>query len=257
MKGLVTSMNILGHPYVAFKTIGKLTPLVVAGSLLPDLVPFVPNSVFTFQEIHESPDLFFDFLQRNYPKKKDLALGMMSHSVKLGADKFNQEIEGWLLAGNQETRKELAEKIVDCSGVSAEVAEKFRLHNYLWLGIDVYLLKNKQEFIIDLAKVYPQIDCLEIATLLSEAFQKDTNKVLRMVDYLLLPLTQKQIVTLDDLSSAWRIMMAGLPEKDNVNETKAFLLFEEIYERFEEKWEKILEGTIGEVGRTMEPFLGS
>ena len=36
---------------MAYKVVGKLNPYLAAGSHLPDLVSFVPNSVFSFGEI--------------------------------------------------------------------------------------------------------------------------------------------------------------------------------------------------------------
>ncbi len=35
------------------------------GSYLPDIVPFVPNSVFEFEEIHEGGEKFLDFLDQH------------------------------------------------------------------------------------------------------------------------------------------------------------------------------------------------
>lgn len=37
-------MNVLGHSYVAYKVLDRLDKWVVAGSWLPDLVPFVPET---------------------------------------------------------------------------------------------------------------------------------------------------------------------------------------------------------------------
>ena len=54
-------MNVLGHPYVAYRVFGRLDEWIVAGSWLPDLVPFVPDSVFEFEEIHESGERFLKF----------------------------------------------------------------------------------------------------------------------------------------------------------------------------------------------------
>jgi len=238
---------------VVFKVTGRINPYLVAGSHLSDLVPFVPDSVFTFEEIHESPEKFLKFLDKKYSHARDLALGMMSHSVKFGADRFNREIEDWLIKSEDEEIK-LARKIVDCSGVSTEVARKSRLHNYLWSGMDTYLLNTKPKFIKDLANLHREINREELAILLAEGFGKDKKEVKRMIDYLLVPIKPEFLASLEGLVKIWKIALAGLPEKDKVNEEKTVRLFTYICERFENQWEDILEKVVSDVRIRMESF---
>ncbi|MCG2686187.1 hypothetical protein L6258_02355, partial [Candidatus Parcubacteria bacterium] len=115
-------MNILGHPYVADESVGPLDKWLLTGSYLPDLVPFVPNSVFKFEEIHEGGERFLQFLDEHAPDKRNLALGMLTHGVKYGADKFSRDIEEQF----EESREDLAKKIAAASGVSIEVARSGR-----------------------------------------------------------------------------------------------------------------------------------
>lgn len=248
-------MNILGHAYVAFKVTGRLNKYLVAGSHVPDLVPFVPDSVFSFEEIHESGDKFLKFLEEKHPYARDLALGMMVHSVKYGADKFNRAIEEWLLADNEESRSELAREIVDCSGVNLEVARKGRIHNYLWAGIDFYLLKKQRQFVGDLAETHRLINREEIASLLAEGFRKEEKEVKRMVDYLLKPTRPELLTSLEGLVEIWKKFLAVLPEKDAVNETKTIWLFGKIYLLFENQWEKILLEVVTDVKKRLGSFL--
>jgi len=136
-------MNILGHAYVAVKALSGKKSLLITGSLLPETSPFILNNPFTWKEIHESGDKFLKFLDSHYPDKRDLALGIMAHSVKYGADKYNRDIEKWLLKDNLKLKRKLALRIVDCSSISLKVAEEARMHNYLWGGVDVFLLQKK------------------------------------------------------------------------------------------------------------------
>ncbi|MBM3209295.1 hypothetical protein FJZ40_03325 [Candidatus Shapirobacteria bacterium] len=243
-------MNFLGHSYAAFKVEGRINPYLVAGSWLPDLVPFVPSPVFTFAEIHESPDKFLRFLDKKYPYARDLAIGMMTHSVKYGADRFNREIEGWLIEDQRE-KIELAKKIVDCSGVSLEVASKARLHNYLWSGIDLYLLNSKPEFVHGLAEFYPKINHEELVRLLAECFAKEGKEVRGMINCLLAPIRPEFFTSLSGLVKIWKVALAGLPEKDEIDEEKTVRLFREIYQLFSNKWGSILEKVIIDVERRM------
>lgn len=248
-------MNVLGHPYVASKVTGRLNKYLVIGSHLPDLVPFVPNPIFTFEEIHEGGEKLLRFLDEKYPRARDLAIGMITHSYKFGADKFNREIENWLLDDNKQIRDELALKIVDCSAVTLRVAKKYRMHNYLWSGIDLYLLEHETKFVRDLAEIHGKINRKEIADLLAECFEKEQREVKRMVNYLLKPIKPELFISLDGLTSVWKVALAGLPEKDKVDKEKTKKLFKEIYQRYKNRWQDILEKVITDVKVKVKPFL--
>lgn len=43
-------MNILGHPYVAYKVAGRLNKYLVAGAHLPDMALFVPSRFFLLKK---------------------------------------------------------------------------------------------------------------------------------------------------------------------------------------------------------------
>lgn len=59
-------MNVIGHPYIASKVFGRLTEDLVLGSFISDIVPFVPSSVFEFEEIHEGGEKFLELI---FPKQ--------------------------------------------------------------------------------------------------------------------------------------------------------------------------------------------
>jgi hypothetical protein len=241
-------MNIIGHPYVAFKTWGKMDSYLAAGSHLPDIFPFASVSVFKFDEIHEGGEKLLTFLRKNYPDRIGLAVGMICHSVKYGADRFNSEIGNWLLTGKPTLKKSLSEKIADCSSIDFETAKTARLHNYLWTGVDLYLLKNEKKFIDDLAKAHSEINLEEISDILARAFHKNKDNVRSVVDQFFNPFKSESLLfSVSELVKIWKRVLAGLPEKDNIDEKKTVLLFEEIYSIFEDQWKDILATTINEV----------
>ncbi|MFH1561494.1 MAG: hypothetical protein ABID04_02860, partial [Patescibacteria group bacterium] len=223
-------MNILGHPFVACTVLKKVNWQIVAGSILPDIVPFVPQSVFSFEEIHENPERFLFFLEKNYPSEKDLALGMMTHSVKFGADRFSPMIEKRLLGTDLKARKQLANKIVDCSGVSLEMAQTARIHNYLWAGFDVYLLKQKSDLVEEIRSVCQEIDQDRTTDLLAEWAKKDRFRVRKIVAVLFDFLKFDPFASVSCLVSGYKSFFAGLPEKDALIQGKTERLFEEIYQ---------------------------
>ena len=104
-------MNIIGHNYIAYKLLGKITPNTFLGSHIPDFVPFLPSSVFSFDEIHENHERLLKFVQKKYPDAVDLPLSMLCRSVKHGADEYNREIDEWLLKENEELMDKLSKMI--------------------------------------------------------------------------------------------------------------------------------------------------
>lgn len=180
---------------------------------------------------------------------------MMAHSVKYGVDKFNREIDQWLLKMRPKLAGSLAKKIVGCSGVTFEVTQKGRMHNYLWTGIDLYLLDSERAFVKKLADVHKKIDREEIASLLAEGFGKKPREVKRMLTYFFASIKPEYLLSINGLVKIWKKALAGLPEKDQVDEKKTARLFEEIYGLFKNQWEGILHRVIEDVKLRMSPFL--
>lgn len=236
-------MNVIGHPYVAFKALGRLTEDLVLGSYLPDIVPFVPNSVFEFREIHEGGKKFLDFLDKRRPEKRDLALGMLCHGDEFGADKFSKRIEERF----EDQREELAERIAEASKISLEVASRARFRNFLWWGVDVQILKHRREFVEDLAEKVSELNIFEAAKLLAKCFGKNEADVVRDISFLLKPLTSERLLSVRGLVEIWKDMVAGLPEKDQVDVEKTKEIFENCAELVESSWEQVVKDTITEV----------
>ncbi len=248
-------MNILGHPYIAFKVTGRINKYLAAGSHLPDIFPFASTTLFSFEEIHEGGERFLNYLNNNCPDKTDLAIGMIAHSVKRGADKFNSEIEDWLLFEKPDLKEELAKQIVDCSSVDIEIARKARLHNYLWTGIDLYVLKKEKTFMGDLTKAHLEMETDEISNILARAFLKDEDKVKKIVSSFFKPLYPPGIIcSVSGLAQIWKNVLAGLPENDKVDEEKTIKFFDKIYYLFENQWEEILDRVAKDVRFRMKKF---
>lgn len=248
-------MNVLGHAYVASQVIGHLNPLVAAGSQLPDIVPFADQKIFTFQEIHEGCGDLLRFVQRNYPQKIDLPLAMMTHSVKYGADKFNQKIVEWLLANQPKLRKTIAQEIVKCSGIDYQTAFKGRLHNYLWVGMDIYLLKNYPDFAKDFHRNLLKVDLNSIAEVLAEGYDKEANKVEKVVDQYLKVYYLEELKSTNDLALILKRKTTQLPEGDDVQLARAIKLGQDIYQQFKSKYPQILAKVLKSVRKRMSKFL--
>lgn len=64
---------------------------------------YTKNHPFTFEEIHEGGGIVYQYLIQRQPDLADFGLGMISHSVKYGTDKFNLD-ENLALLGYEDEK---------------------------------------------------------------------------------------------------------------------------------------------------------
>lgn len=244
-------MKILGHAFIATRAVDGDNQLLIVGALLPEMLPYIPNDVFEFNELHEGGKKLLKYLDKNHPGKRDLALGLLSHGVEYGADKFIKQLERFASG----ERKALLEKISRADSISLKFAE-YRVHNFLGLGIDWLLIQNEPELVKEIQKTLREVNIEEINHLLAEGFEKDETKVKRMVEILF-----KKIYRPEDLTSAeglariWARQVAGLPEKDKVDVQKASELIQDCADLLERNWRSYLESTRIRVKENLQPFI--
>jgi len=244
-------MKILGHAFIATRAVEGDRQLLIAGALLLEMLPYIPNDVFKYEELHEGGRKLLKYLDKNHPEKRDLALGMLSHSIKYGADKVIKQLEGF--AGKE--RGILLEKISQTDSINLKFAE-YRVHNFLGLGIDWLLIQNEQELVKEVQKTLREVNVEEISYLLAEGFKKNETKVRGMVETLF-----RKIYRLEDLTSVeglariWARQAAGLPEKDKVNIQKATEVIQDCANLLEGDWRSFLESTRIRVKENLQPFL--
>lgn len=246
-------MNILGHSYVSTHAVHGDNSLLIIGSLLPESFLFISNNPLTYEEIHEGGERLLKFLLKNYPPKRDLALGMITHSYESGADKWNKKIEKY--AANQ--REELLRKIADASMVNLKTTE-LRLHNFLWWGVDFLILKKYPQFVKEVNQTLKVVDMEEISWFLSECFGKDKKEVLKTLRTLFEKIYRaKDLTSIRGLARTWSRQAAGLPEKDRVDVRKATKLIEQAAILVEDDFRQILDSVIEDTRKNIELFLGS
>lgn len=249
-------MNLLGHNYIAYKILGKINNQTLIGSHIPDFVPFLPSSIFSFDQIHENHEDFLTFIKSNYPELIDLPLCMMAHSVKYGADEYNRSIDNWLLKQDENLINEISQMIVDASGVSFEIAKGPRLHNYLWCGVDLYIIKNDLDKIAtQLAQVSTKIDFILVSKVLSEFYDKNQKKVLQNLQKHFETINANTFLNISDFTKFWSKFLSSLNEGDNLDINKGQKLLEDIYLMFENNWKTIIDDVAEKVQVKMQPFL--
>ncbi len=233
-------MNVIGHPYVAARVLERLNPQLVLGSYLPDIVPFVSDAVFSFEEIHQGGQQFLEYLQKEASEHADLARGMIVHAQ---ADKYSKDIENVFA----EHRDEISRAIVDSSSVSRKIAWESRFHNYLWWGVDLQILWTRRSFVLGLSDEITDVDDLLIddtARLLSGCFNKSAQAVVDNISALIEPLEPQRLMTADGLAVMWRDIAAGLPEQDDVDPARTAELFKKCAFIVGSQWEQVVEDVV-------------
>lgn len=249
------NMNLIGHNFIAKKVLNKYNPLIAAGSHIPDLVPFVKDSVLEFNEAHEGSKTIYDWIKDKDPQYLDLALGIMIHSVEFGVDKYNRDIPIWLLKDNDYLKKDIANKISTAANISLEAAQTGRLHNYLWAGLDFYIIDTYPKFIKEINENYKHIDVEQLSNLLSNIFNKDKEKIKGNLTRHFNLIVNRDIKDKKDFVLFWKTFTSELPENDNVDVEKAVKVIGYIERTFENEWEKILNILHTNIKNRMKDYL--
>jgi len=179
-------MKLLGHAWVAVNAVPKGDRnLLILGSILPEIMYYTSNHPFEYEEIHEGGDIVYNYLKKKKPDWTDLGLGMLTHSVKMGADKFNFDENLTILGYEGEKVDELRRKLVEVLGITYETA-KIRAHNIMELAVELRIIKKHPEFVDEFNEAIASKEIrTEIKKVLSGCFSKDSKSVSASVDVLL------------------------------------------------------------------------
>jgi hypothetical protein len=130
----------LAHIYVASGVLKRVSDLLIVGSVLPDIATTSLGRIDR-DMIHYSPAEFYDFVNKNYPDLRDLAIGVKLHSpVNKGADFYSDDDQTGYAKING---KKLVSKVARLTGMKEDDQAAIVLaHNFIEAGIDLNLTKN-------------------------------------------------------------------------------------------------------------------
>ncbi len=132
----------LSHTYVSTKVTGKKSPLLVFGSVLPDIA-WMSLKGKAFEKIHNSPKDFYSFLVASNPDLVDLGMGVRLHSnVDRGADFYSDDTKvGFAVVEGRKIQSEVGKLLeTDEARLSLVLA-----HNFIEAGVDLNLLEKYPE----------------------------------------------------------------------------------------------------------------
>lgn len=249
-------MKFLGHAWVAVNSFpcGN-RKLLILGSILPEIMYYTGKHPFTFDEIHEGGQKLYQFLLKQKPEWRDLGLGLASHSVKTGADKFNFD-ENLAILGYKERRVEkLRNKLTEVLGVNYETA-KTRAHNILELAAELTIIRKNPGFIKEFKAAMVDQDAREqIKAILTECFDKPKDEVDKSVNELFDKAKPEYFDNPEGLAKLWSRLSRALPDpKPDVNKLSMFL--EQLSSDFKGKDEIFFQKSVEYTSKNLKKISG-
>jgi len=250
-------MKFVGHAWVAVKSFQTgNNKLLILGSILPEIMYYTRNNPFAFEEIHEGGQKLYQFLLKNEPQWKDLGLGMASHSVEVGADKFNYDENLELLGYKGKQIEKMRNNLTNILGINYETA-KTRAHNILELATELTIIKKNPDFMKEFKTALSDLNAQEkIKNILSECFHKPKNEVDKSVNELFNKARPEYFENSEGLAKLWYELSRALPDpKPNI--IKLSILLEHLSLNFKGKDEIFYEKAIEYTTRNLENIFHS
>lgn len=162
----------LTHIYISSKVTGRIDPLLIFGSVLPDIVwvsKIIPK------EFHDDPDKFYEFVKTSKKEMLPFAFGIKLHSNQKGADYYAHFYKG----GYAYTKSEpILEEVTDLIGSKDSKTNLNKAHNFIEAALDLHLLKDNPELLDLYRTTISEIKIDEIAECLSGYLNIEQKKVL-------------------------------------------------------------------------------
>ena len=233
----------LVHIYTATKVSGKKTPLLVLGSVLPDMV-WIDRKTFAPEKLHDDIDDFYSYLESNNKDMLDLALGMKLHSNKIGADKYSHFYKGGYayIKG-----KKLIPDLVKLVGQGENKKIADLSHNFIEAALDLNLTKNEPEYLKLYADSLNKVEFNEIAKVVSEYSKVDYETVFKTIQILFGVVSPKNIATDKLISSEVLPKFIKLSFGKEVDDKEILRILKKAVELTKLEYEKFIDEMISEM----------
>ncbi len=154
----------LSHIFVATEVTKRKAPLLVFGSVLPD-VSWTSKSEIGRDQIHYAPRELYEYIHKNNPELIDFALGVKLHSnVDKGADYYSDDTEtGFAKVEGRKIEDDVSKLLDEEKGERTLVTA----HSLIEVSVDMLLNKAKPEILSLYKDSIKEINFPEISLCLS------------------------------------------------------------------------------------------
>jgi hypothetical protein len=192
----------LVHIYAATQVSKKKTPLLLIGSILPDVV-WVDRKTFSPKQLHDDLDNLYSYLEANQKDMLDLALGMKLHSNKVGADKYSHFYKGGY---SYIKGKKLIPDLKRLINSNEDKKLSGLSHNFIEAALDFSLLQDEPDTLDLYKSSIREVDLGKISKVISDFSKIDYERFFKAVQMLF------GLLSFDNLASDERIAKEILPK---------------------------------------------
>ena len=240
----------LAHTYVSTKATGKTTPLLIFGSILPDIAT-VSSQHFDRDKIHNSPRELFEFIKSNYPDLLDLALGVRLHSqIDKGADFYTDD---WDIGYAYLNGKNISNDVADMLGLPNGKISAVLAHNFIELAIDLHLYQNQIEIWNTYKRGLEEItkNFSEISQCLGSYLELDANIIIQELNGLIIFYSPDKFISKESAITKGTLPLIKLRLNKDVSKEKALAILNKALEITKSTYQQFLDNTVTEVRKNI------
>lgn len=209
------------HSYVASKLYKSEDPLILVGSIIPDLAI---TRIFSWQHggLHglQEREKFKEFVGKNYPNFISFSNGVIGHNI---VDDFTH-LEYHTKPGYAfQNNTELVGLVGNLYQLKGQQAAS-KAHNFIESAVDILLLKDNLSVQENLKNAISSVDREVISDILSNHFAISKKQMLGALDTFFALFTKYDFSVINNWISFWRELEEFMKLKDIGDDSRRLLL---------------------------------
>lgn len=238
-------MGPLVHCFIAKKVLGSDYPLVLLGAVLPDLGWM--DKKLNCPELHEGGLKLKAYLGTKNPKFLPFALGMLTHGVEYGLDRYSDvdwqgKGKGWAHLLASPLYREVTQACLIDEKTGRQLA-----HNFIELAVEYWLDKENPDLKNELSRALQSEEIARgTAKYISDCFevsQKKLENSLQMFSKLCAP---ENLSGIEGIVNFWN-KACQMFLSHGINKPKAKIALKHATEVVKDEWEEFLDFAIFEI----------
>jgi len=202
------------HVYATHKILETKDPLVIYGSIVPDLAA---TGLIPWGMIDSTSLEFRKYLIKNNKKLSKISMGIMLHENPCGIDRFTHTAYKGKTGYAYQKAKQLLLK--EPLMILTLRKDAFRIaHNFIETGVEYMVVKNNKEIVKLLKNTVKEINEKEIAKAISNFYGTGLKKTEKAIKEYNKMITNNDSSTVEGLTDMW-IEMAKLTGKNPKKKT--------------------------------------
>lgn len=229
----------LSHTYITMKVTGRENNLLLFGSVLPDIRTTYSRKIG--DRIHNSPQTFYDFINRNHPELLDIALGVKLHSAESrGADYYSDNLEtGYAYIEGKTLREDVAALVKSKDPMYHVLA-----HNFIEIALDMHIRGDHHQILDTFEEALNSVDEKKIAEAVSLFLDHDKKECQDAIEDLKVSFAAKHFRSIENIAEGLALPIIKRKFDISVDKHKAIKLIEKAMDLTKDDYHNFLDSTI-------------